>query len=237
MLTRARLVGRVPFDAIDDVTRTVTIFDTHANVQPFVRREIDGMFMGYRRDVMQTQPHHVEIVAEKLTVATVVRSVAGVYSIPMTVGRGYTSLPPRYKMAQRFLRSKKAKLVVLFVCDFDPEGNDIPQSFINSMREDFGVPAEGVRVALTGRQVQEMRLVPMMTAKAKSSRRGKFVGEHGENVFELEAVPSATLAGIVADSIRAVIDIPLYNAEVDAEKADAAEIGALRQRVTRAMRN
>ena len=98
---------------------------------------------------MQSQPNHIEIVGEKNTVGGIIKPVAAKYCIPMTTGRGYCSLRPRYDMQQRFLKSGKEKLIVLFLTDFDPDGEEIAHSFVRSMRDDFDVPVEGVKVALT----------------------------------------------------------------------------------------
>ena len=57
----------------------------------------------------------------------------------MTSGRGYSSLPPRKDMVDRFRDSGREKLVVIVVSDFDPEGQDIPGSFGVSLRDDFGI--------------------------------------------------------------------------------------------------
>jgi hypothetical protein len=98
LLTRGRLAGLIPFDAIGDETRPVSTWDVHRNVGPFFRREIDSFCEGYWRDLLQDQPNHVEIVGEKLTIEGIVRPVAMKFCIPYTIGRGYSSLPPRKAM-------------------------------------------------------------------------------------------------------------------------------------------
>src|SRR5262249_1955692 len=47
LLTRARLAGLVPFDAIGDETRPVSTWEVHPNVTPFIRNEVDGFCAGY----------------------------------------------------------------------------------------------------------------------------------------------------------------------------------------------
>jgi hypothetical protein len=171
LLTRARLAGLVPFESIGDETRPVTTWDVHPNVSPFCRREIDGFLQGYWRDLMQDQPNHLEIVGEKLTVESIVRPVAMRFCVPYTIGRGYSSLPPRKAMFDRYLQSGKAKLIILFLSDHDPEGWDIAESFSKSMRDDFGVTViEAVKVALTPEQIRSLQLLPYADAKKTSSR-------------------------------------------------------------------
>ena len=82
---------------------------------------------------MQSQPNHIEIVGEKNTLHPILLRVAERYCIPLTSGRGFASIPPRFKMAERFTKSGKECLVVLVVSDFDPEGEQIPESFAVSI--------------------------------------------------------------------------------------------------------
>jgi hypothetical protein len=53
MLTRMRLLGIIPFEAIGDETRPVTVWDLHASVGSSVRQELDGFCKGYWRDLVQ----------------------------------------------------------------------------------------------------------------------------------------------------------------------------------------
>jgi hypothetical protein len=195
---------------------------------------LDGFLKGYYRDLQQSQPNHLEIVGEKNTIDNVIRPMAMEYCAPLTIGRGYCSLPPRHALAGRFRASGRAQLVLLVLSDFDPEGEDIAHCFARSMRDDFG--AEGivpVKVALTARQVSDLNLPPMMKAKESSSRAAKFKGRHGDDVFELEAVPPDRLQAILREAIDGVLDVDAFNAEVEAEKRDAARLDGIRRAVLR----
>jgi hypothetical protein len=93
-----------------------------------------------------------------------------------------------------------------------------------------------VKVALTRAQVDEMGLPPQMKAKRSSSRYEGFVAEHGDDVFELEAVSPEDLQAILRNSIDTVIDVGAFNAEVDAEKRDAAHLGGIRRHVHKTLK-
>jgi hypothetical protein len=232
LLTRARLAGNVPFASIHDPTRPVTTWQVFRDPAPFFRKQFDGFLKGYYRDLQQSQPNHIEIVGEKNTIESIIRPVAAEFCIPLTIGRGYSSLPPRYEMARRFKASGKEKLILLVLSDFDPEGEDIAHSFARSMRDDFGIGAVvAVKVALTQPQVEEMQLPPLMKAKEKSSRRAKFVDRHGDDVYELEAVHPQRLQEILREAIDGVLDVDRYNAEIEAEKRDAARLDGVRLQV------
>ena len=238
LLTRARLTGQVPHKAIADVTRPVTTWKVFQNPRLFIRQEIDGFLKGYYRDLMQSQPHHIEIVCEKNTVEPILRSVAGEFTIPLTSGRGFCSLPPRYEQAQRYLKSGKDKLILLSVSDHDPEGDQIGHSYARSMRDDFGIRnIHPIKVALTPQHIVEYELPPVMTAKQSSVNYQRFLDEHGsDDVFELEALEPSTLQDILTEAIESVIDEDLYNEEVAAEAEDAAFLDGVRATVHEALK-
>jgi hypothetical protein len=230
LVTRARLEGLIPFQAIEDPTRPVRAWNFHRGPGSFLRAQLDEFLKGYYRDLQQSQPNHIEIVGEKNTIDSIIRPVAAEFCIPMTIGRGYCSIPPRHAMARRFKTGGKEKLILLALGDFDPEGEDIAHSFARSLRDDFDVKAiEAVKVALTAAQVHELHLPPIMKAKATSSRYEDFVERHGDDVFELEAVPPDRLQEILRQAIDGVLDVDAFNAEVDAEKRDAARLDGIRR--------
>src|SRR5262249_5883238 len=154
-----------------------------------------------------------------------VRRVAMTYTIPYTIGRGYSSLPPRKAVADRFAESGKENLILIVLCDFDPEGEDIGHSFARSLRDDFGVgKVQYTKAALTADQVREMRLPPQMRAKKKSSRYEKFSDLHGDDVFELDAIPPDQLEQILTAAVQGVLDMDAFREEERREGEDAAQI-------------
>ena len=134
---------------------------TRTAVGDFVRRECDQFLMGYWRNLMQSQYIWLELLVEKNTIASQLRGVTGKYTVPMSSGRGYSSLRPRTDMVDRFRQSGRERLVVIVVSDHDPEGADIPGSFGVSLRDDFNVAPDQLRIikaALTAEQVRTMNL-------------------------------------------------------------------------------
>jgi hypothetical protein len=233
MVTRMRLDGSIPFDAIADETRPVIKWKTHQCVGTFIEKELDDLFSGYWRDRQQSQPNHIEMLVEKNTVASLLRSVAAKYTVPMTSGRGYSSLPPRKAMVDRFRKGGREKLIVIVVSDFDPEGEDIPNAFGLSLRDDFGVEEDRlaiVKAALTKEQVESMDLHEGQLAKENSSRFARFVNEHGRHCWELEALPTDTLRNIVEDTVRSVMDIDAFNEELEREEVEKQELDEHRER-------
>jgi hypothetical protein len=238
MLTRLRLDGSVPFEAIADETRPVSLWDVHRSAGDFVRRECDRFLTRYWRDLLQSQPNWIELLVEKNTVASQLRNIAGKYTVPMTSGRGYSSLPPRKEMVDRFRTSGRDTLVVVVVSDFDPEGEDIPGSFGISLRDDFGVPEERLRIvkaALTAEQVQTLDLHEGQFSKETSSRYRRFVEAHGERAWELESLTADQLREIVETAIRGVLDLGAFEAEVEREQEEQHDLDVKRQRLRQAL--
>jgi hypothetical protein len=238
MLTRLRLDGTIPFEAIADETRPIVTWDTHRCVGDFVRRECEQFLTGYWRDLLQSQPNWVELLVEKNTVANQLRGVAGRYTVPMTSGRGYSSLPPRKEMVDRFRSTGRERLVVIVVSDFDPEGQDIPTSFGVSLRDDFGVAADRlhvVKAALTAEQVATLDLHEGQLSKESSSRYQRFVAAHGDRAWELESLSTEQLREIVEATIRGVLDLPAFETEVERERREQEELNVKRGHLRRAL--
>jgi hypothetical protein len=230
LLTRARIAGEIPMNVIQDVTRPVTLWDIHADVQSFIRCETASFCKGYWRDLMQSQPNHIEIVGEKNTVESIIRPVAARYCIPVTIGRGYCSLRPRFDIAERFRKSSKNRLILLILSDFDPDGQEIAHSLARSLRDDFYIDKiEPVKVALTAEQSEEFNLPPSLEAKATSKQYKRFVAKYGKNCWELEALPPKMLQRVLQDAIDRVIDVEAFNHEIDQEKTDAAKMEGVRR--------
>jgi hypothetical protein len=238
LCARARLTGEIPWQAITDENRPVVLWDNHADVGSFIRRELGGFLCGYTRDYQRTQPDHIEVVCEKLGLRGIVQPIVARYGIPLTIGKGYASVDVRYRMAQRFRASGKNRLIIPMLSDYDPDGEVIAESLARSMRDDFGVASVvGIQVALTERDVERLALPPKLTAKQGSAHYAKFVAKHRtKNVWELDALEPAELQRMLTKAIDTVLNVELFNRELDAERRDSAELQATRNRVLAAMR-
>ncbi len=237
LLLRARLTGDVPMQAIEDSTRPIQLGGGFSSCEGFVAQETENFLLGYSRNLMQGQQHHIEIMLEKNALRTVIESVAREYCIPVTTGRGFSSLSPRYDLFKRFRQSGKEKLVLLMLTDFDPDGEEIASSFARSLRDDFGLRnIYPVKVALTAEDIAENDLPSDMDAKVSSPNYMKFIAQHGTKVVELDAAPVKLLQAKLRDAIHSVIDVAEYNGQIDMEKQDAAHIEAHRQVVFDAIR-
>ncbi len=233
LVTRARLSGEISFDSISDETRPVSNTRFSCDVAEFVDLELYHLFRNYRRDLLQSQLDHIELVLEKMTLQNIVQPIANKYCVPMTVGRGYCSLEPRRQIVERYQASGKDRLVLIVMSDHDPDGMEICESIGRSIRDDFGVVDIVVHKALlTAKQIQQWKLPANgMEAKTSSSNYEKFVEQFGTDVFELEAVSPPRMQQELSAFIESVIDIEKFNEQVNAERNDAATLAALKNEV------
>jgi len=226
LLSRARIAGIIDMDIIHDPTRPVTIWNVRQNVQEHIREQIEEMFKGYWRDLLQSQPNHIELVVEKNTVLSIVKPLAAEYTIPITSGRGQCSLPPRRGTVERFKTSGKERLILLILTDADPDGDAIANAIPKSLRDDFSIDESTIlpiRVALTPEQANEHGLSQSIEAKTTSPNYQAYVERHGSDAaFELEALDPADLQDILRTAIDNVLDIDAYEYEVQQEKEDAS---------------
>lgn len=227
LLLRGRLTGEIPFEAIEDETRPIHVIHTYQNPADFVRDQTTGFLRGYARDLLRGQSNHIEILVEKNAIRKHVEAVADDYCVPVTTGRGYSSLTPRLQMVRRFVRSGKERLILLILSDFDPDGEEIAASFPRSLRDDFGLSSiTAHKVALSGDDVRDYGLPSDMEAKTSSPNYKKFVERHGIHVAELDAAPVELLQDKLRTAIESCLDMNLFRREQEQEKEDAAFIVA-----------
>ena len=231
LLTDARVSAQIPMTSIADPTRPLCIWKSWQSPGPFIGKECDGFLLGYFRNLQMTQPVHLEVVAEKMTVQKLLEPVVWPFRIPLTVGRGYCSMEPRAKMLNRFRASGKPRMIVLLISDADPDGESIAETFVRSMRDDFdlGDDVTGIKIALTVAEAKA-RGFPGIPLKSKSKQAPEYRRRHGDLAWELEALEPEELQEKVRDAIRGQLDIEAFNRELEQERRDRAELQVLRRR-------
>jgi hypothetical protein len=209
------------------------------NLSSYYARQMEDLLNGYWRDLMQSQPNHIEIVAEKNTLQNILSPVAMEFCIPITFGRGQCSTRPLYDIAKRHEDGGKEKLIILAVSDLDPDGDAIAHSLGQRLRDDFKVnKVEVIRVALTMKQVGKLKLPTNYDrAQTRSSNYQRYVEAHKTDfVWELEALNPKVLQRLLRGAIDSVIDRKAYNAEVAEERRDAGHNAAVRETALRTLR-
>jgi len=237
LLSRARVAGAFPWEAMHDPTRPRVDWRQWDSVAPFLEEEIHDFGRGYKRNLLQSQPSYVELVVEKAAALDIAKRAAGYFHVPVGVGKGYTSVTSLEETAERFRASGKDHFLMLVAGDLDPEGENITEVWGACLRDEHGVEnLTTVKVGVNPAQVAGYGLSPL-PVKDGSSRRDRFVKAHGTSVYELEAFEPDQLQGVIRDAIRGVLDMSLFAAEQRAESEEARYVVAYQQQVAEALKH
>lgn len=234
LLVAARYWGSVPWNAIADSTR-----ETHEygggfeNTTEFIDRELDGFLQGYYRSRQEGQPNHVEVLIEKNTLVNVVSDICERFHVPFTPLRGYGGPSVWHEVEGRWLDhdSEDAKCILIIISDHDPEGLNLADDAVRSLRDNHDVPVEAIRIAVTLEQVRKFNLPPN-PAKESSSRYAEYVKRAGTTkCWECESLDPEDLRQALHDAILSVIDVDQLNAVQECEKEEREQLSAIRKRL------
>ena len=227
-LTKWRREGTVPIEAFEDRTRGMTLLD-----QGWRRDAPLGWARAWLAEGLKQarayslarwyrQPERVVVAVEKQALEGPFVEVCTNWGVDLAVCRGYPSLSFLREVAVR-MRDEKVTagrtLWLLYFGDHDPSGQDIPRSVREDLAGTFGMELEYHRVALNPDQVASMSLIPA-PVKLTDSRAGGFIAEHGDNVYELDAIDPHMLQTIVGDAIDEHFDDTIF-----AEQQETVEAG------------
>jgi hypothetical protein len=239
LLTRARHEGYVDYDDIDDPSRVVTVWETYTSLGCYYRDQVNGFLAHAQRNLMVTQPNHIELVVEKNTLRNLVEPIASDFGIPLSFGRGQASTPVLRDISKRYKESGKDGLIIIAASDLDPDGDAIARSIGQRLRDDFHHNnVKVIKAALTMEQVRTLKLPEKFErAKDKSPNYPRYIEEYATDfVWELEALHPRQLQKLVRDAIDSVVDHKALKAEIDQAKLDAVHIAATRKIVLEKMR-
>jgi ParB-like chromosome segregation protein Spo0J len=238
LLVSARYEGSVAWNAIDDATRESKIYYNRNDVAEFIEEEVGDFLTGYTLDRMEGQPDHVELIVEKNTLLNIVSDIAANFHIPVTALRGYGG-PSLWREIEERWRYKvenhtgpnPPKCVLIIVSDHDPEGLNLPDDAVRSLRDRHGVEVIATRPAITMEQVERYKL-PSNPANDESTRYDEYVKRAGtKRCWEVEALDPEVLRKCVYDAILEVIDVDQLNAVQEREAEEKQDIAEIRSRL------
>ncbi len=238
VVTRMRSDGQIPWDWFTDETRPSDCAHTWDGPQEYIQWELDNLFGIYRRNLLKSQPYHYEVLVEKLGLRHILKPTCDRYAMQLTIGRGYSSADVAYRMAVRFRRSGKEKLILLVMTDHDPDGLLLAETVGNNLLRDHHLPRKqlvSVRVGLTREQAEEIEL-PTNNEPKDVPRSKNYIAEHGRVIWELDAASPEYLRRILDEAIRSKIDVDLFNKELETEIDEAGFLDAYRQQAIHYLR-
>lgn len=148
------------------------------------------------------QTNYVEVWLEKDALSSLVKQVTSVYGCALQVTKGYPSLSILRDLSERVPNG--CRLVILYLGDFDPSGEDIFRHISEEVKKNFfKVILE--KVVLKKEDVKKYVLSPI-PAKKTDPRYKKFVKKHGNRTVELDALQPQILLKKIGEAILRFID-------------------------------
>jgi len=223
-LANARRGGRVEFDAIrDDGVSTVTM--RHFDDEEHFKAHVRALAENYRRNLLATQPVHIEVWCEASGMVFQLAEVAEKFSIRVYSSSGFDSLTAKKELAERICTIGKPA-VILHLGDFDPSGESIFEAqaedvaaFVATDRPWNDVTVRFERVALSAAQVEAYRL-PTAPAKKSDSRSKRWDGE----TCQLEALAPDVIAGILRRAIGGLLDADQFQQDMDLQAVERRRV-------------
>jgi hypothetical protein len=233
----ARYCGHIPMVAIDDPTRPQYANNGFSSLASFLERETNGFLVGYHRDLQQDQPKHIEVFGEKNTLISIIKPVCEKLYVPLTIARGYASTPAFRDIVGRFRRSGKDRLTLLVLSDYDPEGFDLADDAVRTLRDLWGIEVDYHRVGVTDGQVNSLNLHgDFNPAKVESSRFKAFVERTGSSKsWELEALPPHYIRSELEKAIKSNMDLELFEKTLEMQDRELIELAEIRQQIVGAL--
>ena len=204
IISDGRLAGEIDWDAIEDRARQP---QTPAH-WPSVREALEGRLRAFRLNRWEDQTKRVELWVEKDALAGVLWPIASRWHITLMVNRGYSSSSAMYESAARLQSGARPmqQKIVLYLGDHDPSGEDMVRD-VRDRLVMFGVKGlEVTKVALTMAQVRQYN-PPPNPAKLTDSRAAAYVEEHGDESWEVDALPPDVLTRLVESAIQQHVDV------------------------------
>jgi hypothetical protein len=215
-LSEARLGGLIDWNAIEDRGRQPHRHPQWADLGDLV----DSALKSFRLPRWEGQTHHVELWVEKDALAGVLQPMADEFHATLMVNKGYSSQSAMYEASKRYLfhQKRKKRLVLFYLGDHDPSGEDMVRDIADRLKM-FGVNGLDMRkLALTMAQIEEYE-PPPNPVKMTDSRAEGYQQEHGNECWEVDALPPDVLQQIIRTAFEGVVDRDVMDGVIEREEA------------------
>ena len=159
------------------------------------------------------------------------------YQITTSSPRGFSSIDLWHEIYERYIASRKQRLILIVLSDFDPEGEQIPQVGGRTLRDDFGInDLEIIKAGVTRDQINSTTC-PLKISRKRSLRIT--TGSSNATTATIRFMNSKRsirrrCSKTLEDTITSVLDVELYNAEVAAEDYEATYLEAAHKKAMEA---
>lgn len=220
IIKNARLAGLIDWNAIEDRVRHIQLPTIWTDINDI----LDSASRSFSVDTWAEQESFVFCMAEKDAVSNIIVPECERYRVPFLANRGYVSTST-IKQVRDYLSYRLSEFGTLgayciYFGDHDPSGLDMDRDIQDRLELMLGSMSRDVtvsRIALTMSQIEEFD-PPPDPAKVTDTRYKKYVSDHGEQCWELDAIEPNDLSEIVRSEIEKYIDTDLFDESVDREE-------------------
>lgn len=239
-IVKMRKRGDIDWRKIVDHTRGIIGGDYRDMGDPdaYIKNQLDDLEdceLYYHRPLWGTQKNYLEVWTEKDAIAGVVNAIASPYKVAVLPVIAYGSFTILKESLDRFSEHPDKEKIILYFGDWNPTGKDVDKSLQERLSEyGFGeVKIKIKRIAIWDYQAKHLKKKPHY-AKKTDTRYKKFVEEHGEETWEVDAIPPDELQSMVKEAIEYYID---WNAWDKRKKEIADKQEYIRGKMTGIMKN
>lgn len=226
-----RIDEMLPWRAIIDEHRETTDKRGYSNMQEYINAELAWMFERYNRCMAQKQENYIEIWIEKAALLRIVKPVADKYCRRVVVCKGYNSITFQADFFSRATEAinKGVQPVVLYFGDWDPSGVNMIHAAMQTLADELDL--YGVEYHRCGINPEHFAIIPAdpVPIKPSDSRSKKFIAQHGNVAYELDAFHPEQLQKLVRNSIEAFTDMSAYEKNIELEDDDREELSDLKE--------
>ena len=215
IVTAGRMAGLIDWDIIEDRGRKPLITKTWESAKHAVKDCSEWFHL----DRWADQSNYVWVMVEKAALEGILIPICQKWQVPFQSQRGYGSASSMYsagKRMQEHYAIKSKQVHVLYLGDLDPSGTDMTRDVEERLRLFSQSPIFVHRIALNPDQVRQYS-PPPNPAKKTDSRYNRFVEEHGEESYELDALAPDVISTMIENSIKAFLDMEKWNKIVNWE--------------------
>lgn len=222
-----RLAGLIDWDAIEDRTRAFRSLTRWDSASQILRSAANG----FHKDMWEGQRHRVFVIIEKDALAGVIQRPCAEYDVPYLAARGYPSATVLREFVERDLLPVlgEQEIIILHLGDHDPSGIDMSRDLEDRIRLFLdGASFDLDRIALNMPQIKELK-PPPNPAKVTDSRFDGYMRKHGNESWELDALPPDYLADLLRANISQYVDSDQWDtrqAEIDSTKKKITALAA-----------
>lgn len=219
VMTDARNSGEILFEWIVDRSKPEYIPNVWDDPEDYIKT----VARAYKKDRWQDQPYHVEVWLEKDSIIGSVEDICRIHGVTLRAHKGFGSTTKKHEIAE-FFASLGKPVVILYVGDHDPSGQDIERDLGVKLKQYGAYDFEIERLAILKEDIALFNLPPLKI-KNSDPRAKKFKSTYGSEVVEADALPPRELRYRIDSAIRELIDMDTWER---AERVEAVELEAIR---------